>query len=279
MNLKLKRPLVIFDLETTGTDVGKDRILEIALLKIMPDGQRISLPSQVGSEHRFLINPGIPIPLTTSMIHGIYDADVKDSPTFSEVADKLFKFIFDCDLGGFNSNRFDIPLLAEEFLRAGIDFSIEGRQLVDVQELFHFMEQRTLKAAYQFYCNKRLDNAHEALPDVLATYDVLDAMIERYQGVQVADQKGELYYPIQPDIETLHAVGARKRRADLAGHITFNEDEQPIFNFGKYKHQTLLEVFKKDQGYYGWLMQADFPMYTKKVVTEWRDRYRNSHSH
>jgi DNA polymerase-3 subunit epsilon len=275
MNLKLKRPLVIFDLETTGTDVGKDRILEIALLKIMPDGQRISWPAHVGREHRFIIHPGIPIPLTTSLIHGIYDADVKDAPSFSEIAPKLFKFIFDCDLGGFNSNRFDIPLLAEEFLRAGIDFSIEGIQLVDVQELFHFMEQRTLKAAYKFYCNKSLDNAHEALPDVLATFDVLDAMIERYQDVQIPDQKGNLYYPVQPDVETLHAIGARKRRADLAGHIAFNDDEQPMFNFGKYKHQTLMEVFRKDPGYYGWLMQADFPMYTKKVVSAWRDKYRD----
>lgn len=273
MNLKLKRPLVIFDLETTGTDVGKDRILEIALLKIMPDGQRISWPPEVGSEHRFIINPGIPIPLATSMIHGIYDKDVKDAPTFAEVAPKLFKFIFDCDLGGFNSNRFDIPLLAEEFLRAGIDFSVDDRKLVDVQELFHFMEQRTLKAAYKFYCNKSLDNAHEALPDVLATFDVLDAMIERYKDTQVTDQKGILYHPVQPDVETLHAVGARKRRADLAGHVVYNEDEQPMFNFGKYKHQTLMEVFKKDQGYYGWLMQADFPMYTKKVLSEWRERF------
>lgn len=275
MNLKLKRPLVIFDLETTGTDVGKDRILEIALLKIMPDGQRISWPPQTGSEHRFIINPGIPIPPATSMIHGIYDADVKDAPSFAEVAPKLFKFIFDCDLGGFNSNRFDIPLLAEEFLRAGIDFSIEDRKLVDVQELFHFMEQRTLKAAYKFYCNKSLDNAHEALPDVLATFDVLDAMIERYKDVQVADPKGVLYHPVQPDVETLHALGARKRRADLAGHLVYNDDEQPMFNFGKYKHQILSEVFKKDPGYYGWLMQADFPMYTKKVVSQWRERFRN----
>ncbi len=275
MNLKLKRPLVIFDLETTGTDVGKDRILEIALLKIMPDGQRISWPPQTGNEHRFIINPGIPIPPATSMIHGIYDADVKDAPTFAEVAPKLFKFIFDCDLGGFNSNRFDIPLLAEEFLRAGIDFSIDDRKLVDVQELFHFMEQRTLKAAYKFYCNKSLDNAHEALPDVLATFDVLDAMIERYKDVQVADPKGVLYHPVQPDVETLHALGARKRRADLAGHLVYNDDEQPMFNFGKYKHQILSEVFKKDPGYYGWLMQADFPMYTKKVVSQWRERFRN----
>ena len=275
MNLKLKRPLVIFDLETTGTDVGKDRILEIALLKIMPDGQRISWPSQVGSAHRFIINPGIPIPLATSMIHGIYDEDVKEAPTFAEVAPKLFKFIFDCDLGGFNSNRFDIPLLAEEFLRAGIDFSIDDRKLVDVQELFHFMEQRTLKAAYKFYCNKSLDNAHEALPDVLATFDVLDAMIERYKDTQVTDQKGVLYYPVQSDVDTLHAVGARKLRVDLARHVIYNEDEQPMFNFGKYKHQTLAEVFKKDPGYYGWLMQADFPMYTKKVVREWRERFRS----
>jgi DNA polymerase-3 subunit epsilon len=275
MNLKLERPLVILDLETTGTDVGKDRILEIALLKIMPDGQRISWPPQTGREHRFVINPGIPIPPATSMIHGIYDDDVKDAPRFFEVAPKLFKFLFECDLGGFNSNRFDIPLLAEEFLRAGIDFSVEGRRLVDVQELFHFMEQRTLKAAYKFYCHKSLDNAHEALPDVLATFDVLDAMVERYKNVQVADSNGAMYNPIKADVDTLHLIGSRKRRADLAGHLIFNDQNQPVFNFGKYKQQLLSEVFKKDPGYYGWLMNADFPMYTKKVVTEWRDKYRS----
>ncbi|MBL7943004.1 MAG: 3'-5' exonuclease, partial [Flavobacteriales bacterium] len=179
MKLNLTRPLAIFDLETTGTDVGKDRIVEIAVVKVMPDGTTICRPEKPGKENRFLVNPEMPIPVQASAIHGIYDADVAGAPTFRELAPRLFKFLFDCDLGGFNSNKFDIPLLAEEFLRAGIDFSLEGRRLIDVQTIFHIMEPRNLRAAYKFYCDRDLNDAHEALPDAMATYEVLKSMITR----------------------------------------------------------------------------------------------------
>lgn len=276
MNLNLKKPLIFFDLETTGTDVGKDRIVEIALVKISPDGNVTTWPAQRGSEHRLLINPGIPIPIEVSMIHGIYNEDVKNAPTFSEFAPKLFKFMFDCDLGGFNSNRFDIPLLAEEFLRAGIDFSLEGRNLIDVQVIFHIMEQRNLKAAYKFYCNKILEDAHEALPDAMATYEVFTAMLEHYKDTQIEDNDGKLYHPVVNDMEAIHNLSERKKKLDMVGHIVYNDKDQPVFNFGKYKNVPVEEVFQRDNGYFGWLMGADFPLYTKKVLKEIRDNMRTA---
>jgi DNA polymerase-3 subunit epsilon len=274
MKLNLQRPLAFFDLETTGTDIGKDRIVEIAIVKMMPDGQVSMLPAQRGKEHRLLINPTIPIPIESSLVHGVYDADVKDAPTFKELAPKLFKFLFDCDLGGFNSNRFDIPMLAEEFLRAEIDFNVEGRNLVDVQVIYHLMEQRNLKAAYKFYCDKQLDDAHEALPDTLATLEIFEAMLDRYAHVEMQDENGNTYHPVQNNMEVIHKLSERKKKADFAGHIVFNDKDQPVFNFGKYKNMTVQEVLTKDQGYFSWMMNADFPLYTKKVLKEIRDTMR-----
>ncbi len=275
MKLNLKRPLAFFDLETTGTEIGRDRIVEIAVVKVATDGQITTLPAARGSENRWLINPGVPIPLEASLIHGIYDTDVKDAPTFADVAPKLFKFLFDCDLGGFNSNRFDIPLLAEEFLRAEIDFSVEGRNLVDVQVIFHMMEQRNLKAAYKFYCGKSLDGAHEALPDALASFEVFEAMLDKYDGVEVDDGKGNISVPVQNDMEIIHNLCERRKKVDFAGHLVYNENDQAVFNFGKYKNMTVEDVLSKDTGYFSWMMNADFPLYTKKVLKELREKMRS----
>ncbi|MFN8863487.1 MAG: exonuclease domain-containing protein [Flavobacteriales bacterium] len=271
MKLHLERPLAIFDLETTGTDIGKDRIVEIAIVKIMPDGQVHKWPAQPGPEHRFLINPTIPIAAEATMVHGISNEMVQGAPTFADVAQKLFKFLFDCDLGGFNSNRFDIPLLAEEFLRAGIDFSLEGRNLIDAQVIFHLMEPRTLKAAYKFYCNKSLDGAHEALPDAIATWEVLEAMIDRYEGLEVDDGKGNTYVPVRNDMKHIHALSERRKKADLAGHLIYNDQGAVVFNFGKYKGYLVTEVLQKDSGYFSWMQNADFPLYTKKVLADIRE--------
>jgi DNA polymerase-3 subunit epsilon len=276
MKLNLKRPLAFLDLETTGTDIGKDRIVELAIVKLMPDGQVTMWPAQHGKEHRFIINPTVPIPIESSLVHGIYDADVQSAPTFNEVAPKLFKFLFDCDLGGFNSNRFDIPLLAEEFLRADIDFSIEGRNLIDVQVIFHLMEQRNLKAAFKFYCGKELHDAHEALPDTLATVEVFQAMLDHYKDVTRSDEHGNEFFPVQNDMEAIHKLSERRKKADFAGHIVYNEQEITVFNFGKYKGMPVVEVFKRDTGYFSWMMNADFPLYTKKVLKEIREQMRAS---
>jgi DNA polymerase-3 subunit epsilon len=267
MKLNLKRPLAIFDLETTGVNVGADRIVEIAIIKVMPDGRILMRPEKSGSENRWLINPQMDIPLESSMIHGIYNEDVRDAPTFEQAADKIYKFIHDCDLGGFNSNNFDIPVLAEEFLRAGIDFSVEGRNLIDVQNLFHIMEQRTLRAGYKFYCGKNLDGAHEAMPDTLATLEILEAMVERYPGMPVTDTSGQKMPDFANDMEVLHTISARQARLDFAGRMVRNSEGKAVFNFGKYKGEIVTEVFKKDPGYYGWMMSGDFSMYTKKMLT------------
>jgi DNA polymerase III subunit epsilon len=271
MKLHLKKPLAFFDLETTGTDIGKDRIVEIAIVKVMPDGQVNAMPAQRGKEHRLLINPEMPIPTEASLVHGVYDEDVKNAPTFKDLAPKLYKFLFDCDLGGYNSNRFDIPLLAEEFLRAGIDFSLEGRNLVDVQVVYHIMEPRNLKAAYKFYCDKNLDGAHEALPDAMATYEIFEAMLDRYKDVQI-EKNGQMITPVVNDMEAIHALSERKKKADIAGHIVLNEQDKPVFNFGKYRGQIVEEVLIKDSGYFSWMLNADFPLYTKKVLKEIREK-------
>jgi DNA polymerase-3 subunit epsilon len=271
MKLNLKKPLAFFDLETTGTDVAKDRIVEIAIVKIMPDGSVRTWPAQSGPENRFLINPQMPIPIESSMVHGIYDQDVVAAPTFEQTSSKLFQFLMDCDLGGFNSNKFDIPLLAEEFLRVGVDFSLEGRNLIDVQILFHMMEPRTLKAAYKFYCDKSLEGAHEALPDAMATKEVFEAMLDRYAGVQIEDKSGNLYEPVVNDMDKIHTLTERKKKADLAGHIIYSDQGDIIFNFGKYKGSKVMDVLIKDPGYYSWMQNADFPLYTKKVLTDIRN--------
>lgn len=271
MKLNLKKPLAFFDLETTGTDVAKDRIVEIAVVKVMPDGQVHTLPSSPAKESRFLINPQMAIPIESSMVHGIYDEDVASAPTFEQAAPKLFKFLMDCDLGGFNSNRFDIPLLAEEFLRAGVDFSLEGRNMIDVQVLYHLMEPRSLKAAYKFYCEKNLDDAHAALPDAMATFEVFEAMLDKYNGTEYTDKNGNVSVPVVNDMEKIHALSERKKKVDLAGHMIYSEQGEIVFNFGKYKGHKVMDVLVKDPGYYSWIQNADFPLYTKKVLTDIRN--------
>lgn len=253
MNLKLSRPIAFIDLETTGTNVIRDRIIEISILKIQPDGSR--------SVKTRRVNPTIPIPKESIQFHGIEDEDVKDEPTFETLAPNLYKFIFDCDLAGFNSNKFDIPMLVEEFLRADIAFDVTGRCLVDVQNIFHKMEQRTLVAAYKFYCGKELENAHSAEADILATYEVLEAQIDRYEGL------GD-----SPDV--LHEISKRHDNADLMGRIIFNEDKVEVFNFGKHKGRSVEEVLRKEPGYYGWMLNGEFPLHTKKVLTSIWERMR-----
>lgn len=270
MKLNLKKPLAFFDLETTGVNVASDRIVEIAILKVLPDGRIEKRPSS--ENQRFLINPEMPIPLETSLIHGIYDEDVKDAPTFADVADKIFKFLFDCDLAGFNSNKFDVPILAEEFLRCGIDFSIEDRNLIDVQNIFHMMEQRTLKAGYKFYTGKELTNAHEAMADVEATYDVFLAQIEKYKDVEHEGRDGKKSVPIVNDMEKLHVVSRRHHNVDFLGRFIYNDENVACFNFGKHKGKPVTEVLRTEPGYYGWMMNGDFPLYTKKVLKSIREK-------
>lgn len=246
MNLKLHKPLCIFDLETTGTNVSKDRIVEICILKVNPDASRES--------KTWLVNPEMPIPKEASMVHGIEDKDVANAPTFKEVAPKIMAMLNGADLGGFNSNRFDVPLLAEELLRAGVDFDLTKMKLVDAQVIFHKMEPRNLSAAYQFYCNKTLENAHSAEADTLATFEILDAQVAKYEEVP-------------NDISALSEFSYHNKFVDLAGYIALDDSGQEIFTFGKYKGQRVKEVFQKDIGYFGWIQNADFPLYTKKVLT------------
>jgi DNA polymerase-3 subunit epsilon len=260
MKLNLKRPLAFFDLETTGINVGSDRIVEIAILKAMPDGSE-----EIKSMR---INPEMPIPLHSSLIHGIYDEDIADAPTFKAVATELSDFIGDADLAGYNSNRFDIPVLLEEFLRSGIDFDMSDRKFVDVQNIFHQMEQRTLRAAYKFYCGKDIINAHSAEADITATYHVLLAQIERYKDVDFEDKQGKISQPVINDVEALHVFTNMNKPVDFAGRMVYNENEEEIFNFGKHKGKTVEQVFDIEPSYYAWMKQGDFPLYTKKKLDE-----------
>ncbi len=246
MELKLRNPLIFFDLETTGINISSDRIVEISYLKIYPNGDEESKTIKV--------NPTIPIPAKASQVHGLTDEDVKDAPAFSEVAKTLAKAIEGCDLAGYNSNKFDIPLLAEEFLRAGIDIDLKKRKFIDVQVIFHKKEQRTLSAAYKFYCNKELEEAHSAEADTRATYEILKAQIDKYND-------------LPNDIDNLAAYSSHNKNADFAGRIVYNEKGEETFNFGKYKGQRVEDVFKKDPAYYGWVINNDFPLYTKNVLT------------
>ena len=261
MKFNLTRPLVFFDLETTGLNVGKDRIVEISLLKVMPDGEEISRTE--------LINPEIPIPEECSAIHGISDEDVRDKPTFAQIADDLMAFIGDADLAGFNSNKFDVPLLVEEFLRCGRRFDLRNRYLIDVQNIFHKMEPRNLVAAYKFYCNGDLNDAHHASADTKATCEVLKAQLDRYNGVEYTDRHSKrTYMPVQNDVKALSAFTTERQTVDLAGHIVMDAQQRPVFNFGKHKSRPVNEVFKVEPAYYDWMMKADFPLYTKEIITQ-----------
>jgi DNA polymerase-3 subunit epsilon len=246
MELNLKNPLVFFDLETTGINVASDRIVEISWLKIMPGGQESSFTQ--------LINPTIPIDPKATEIHGISDEDVKDMPTFKDIARNLARELEGCDLAGYNSNKFDIPLLAEEFLRADVDFDMSRKKFIDVQVIFHKMEQRTLSAAYKFYCQKILEDAHSAEADTRATYEILKAQLDRYND-------------LENSVEYLSGFSTQNRNVDFAGRIILNNEDVEVFNFGKYKGQPVEEVLNKDPGYFGWILNGDFPLYTKKVLT------------
>jgi len=266
-SLHLRNPLAFFDLETTGVNISKDRIVEIAILKALPN-KKLEAYSQ-------RINPQVPIPEETSMIHGIYDEDIKDAPTFKDIAKKLASYLEGVDLAGFNSIRFDVPMLVEEFLRANIDFQITNRKLVDAQRIFHMMEPRDLSAAYKFYCNEELENAHSADADTYATYRVLEAQISHYAGIQIKDKEGELYEPIKNDMEALHQITASKI-IDLAGRLGYNAKGEEIFKFGKHRNRKIEDVLKKEPAYYDWIMKNDFPLDTKRKLTEIKLRNFNS---
>ncbi len=247
MNLSLTRPLAIFDLETTGLNITKDRIVEIAIIKVHPNG---------GEEYfNKRINPDMPIPEETSLIHGIYDKDIENEPKFSEIADELVTFIGDADLAGYNSNKFDIPVLSEELLRVGNTFDVSNRKFVDVQNIFHKMEQRTLAAAYKFYCNKEIENAHNALADTTATWEVLKAQIEKYDS-------------LEKNIDSLSdfSKAGNYNLLDFAGRLAINENGEAMYNFGKNKGKTVKEIAISEPGYYGWMLNADFPLYTKQCL-------------
>ncbi|NGF57747.1 3'-5' exonuclease [Parapedobacter sp. SGR-10] len=267
MKLQLKRPLAFFDLETTGVHVAVDNIVEIAILKVMPDGSE-----QVYNKK---VNPGRPIPPESSMFHGIYDEDIKDAPTFKDLAEEVALFLEDADLAGYNSNKFDVPMLMEEFLRAGVNFSLEGRSFIDVQNIFHQMEQRTLKAAYRFYCDKNLDNAHQAEADVRATYEVLKAQLVKYEGAPFEDKHGEVSYPVVNDVQALHDFTNLSKPVDFAGRLVYNEDGRVVINFGKHKGRPVSEVFEVEPSYYAWMQNGDFPLYTKKVLENLWKQFRD----
>ena len=245
MELKLSKPICFFDLETTGIDITKDRIVEISILKVYPNGNKES--------KTWLVNPTIPIPKAASDVHGITDERVAGEPTFKELAKQIHNMIKDSDLAGYNSDRFDIPLLAEEMLRAEVDFDLGNRVSVDVQTIFHKMEQRTLSAAYKFYCGKDLIDAHTASADTNATYEILKAQLDRYDN-------------LENNIKKLSEFTYRKQIADFAGFIGYNEKGEEIFTFGKHKGKRVEDIFDEEPGYFGWLLGADFPLYTKKIL-------------
>jgi DNA polymerase-3 subunit epsilon len=246
MKLNLKNPLVFFDLETTGINIVSDRIVEISYLKVLPNGDEESKTRR--------INPEMPIPPESTAIHGISDEDVKDAPSFKAIAKSLVAQIEGCDLAGYNSNRFDIPLLGEELLRAGVDIDLMKRKFVDVQTIFHKKEQRTLSAALKFYCDKELENAHTAEADTKATYEILKAQLDRYPD-------------LKNDVVFLSEFSAFGNNVDFAGRVVYNDKRQEVINFGKYKGRLVEDIFREDPGYYGWIIQGDFPLHTKKVFT------------
>ena len=257
MELKLTRPICFFDLETTGIEVAKDRIVEISIFKVFPNGNKES--------KTWLVNPTIPIPPQTTAVHGITNEKVANEPTFKELASQVHTMIKDSDLAGFNSDRFDIPLLAEELLRAEVDFDMKNRVSVDVQTIFHKKEERTLSAAYKFYLNQSLENAHSAEADTMATYEILKAQLDRYED-------------LDNDMKTLSEYTTRKKSVDFAGFIALNAEGKEMFTFGKHKGVLVDEVLEKEPGYFGWIQNAEFPLYTKKVLTAIKLRKLNTKS-
>ena len=266
MQLNLSRPLIFFDLETTGLQVGSDHIIEICLYKVMPDQSCQELVHRIRPTD--LSGNTVHIPSDSTAVHGIKDEDVADKPSFRELAEEILAFIGDADLAGYNSNKFDVPLLVEEFLRVGINFDLSCRRLIDVQNIFHKMESRTLKAAYKFYCGKNLENAHAASADTMATYEVLKAQLDRYQGVDYVAPDGKRSQPVVNDVEALSRFTGNPAWADLVGHIGYDSHHREVFNFGKHKGKTLESVFTIEPAYFDWMMKADFPLSTKQLVQQ-----------
>lgn len=258
MKLNLKNPLAFFDLETTGTNTSKDRIVEISIVKSMPNGEMITKTMK--------INPTIPIPVETSLIHGIYDEDVKDAPTFKMVAKEFAKFLEGADLGGFNILKFDIPVIVEEFLRAEVEFDVSKRKLVDAQKIFHAMEKRTLGAAYKFYCGKTLDGAHSAEVDTKATLEVFEAQMERYENETIVDNLGKELGVVKNDMKVIHDL-FNQNLVDLRGSMVMKNGIE-VFNFGKHRGKPVTEILQREPGYYDWMMRGDFPLDTKNKLTQ-----------
>ena len=246
MELKLNKPICFFDLETTGMDICKDRIVEIAIFKVYPNGNKES--------KTWLVNPEMPIPAESTAVHKITNEKVANEPTFRDLSHQIYNMIKDSDLAGFNSDRFDIPLLAEEMLRVGLDFDMKSRVSVDIQTIFHKKEERTLSAAYKFYCSQTLENAHSAEADTMATYEILKAQLERYPD-------------LENDMKSLSEFTTRKKSVDFAGFIVIDKDGEECFSFGKHKGMKVEKVLESEPGYFGWIQNADFPLYTKKVLT------------
>jgi DNA polymerase III subunit epsilon len=270
MELNLTRPIAFFDLETTGIKVATDRIVEICIHRINVDGST--------KTKTLRINPEVSIPPEVTAIHGITDEDVKDAPKFREVVHELAHLLENCDLAGFNSNHFDIPLLVEEFLRAGFDFELKGRRFIDVQNIFHKMEPRNLYAAYKFYCDKDLENAHSAEADTIATFEILKAQLDRYKEISFKDRKGNVTNPVVNDVKSLSEFSHATKNVDLIGHIVYNEKNEEVFNFGKHRGKPVNEVFRNEPSYYDWIMKSEFPLSTKKVVTSIKLRGFNKES-
>ncbi|MCK9451949.1 MAG: 3'-5' exonuclease [Bacteroidales bacterium] len=259
MKLELKRPLAIFDLETTGLNIPTDRIIDISILKVHPDGKE--------EIKNWRVNPGIPIPAESFQFHGITEADVASAPPFKAVAKDIARFLQNCDLSGYNALKFDIPMLMEEFLRNEVDFDLKNRHLVDVQNIFMKMEPRTLKGAVRFFCERELEDAHSAEADTVATYDVLKAMLYKYKDKEYEDNLGNKSKPVLNDVEALHRFSHHHRNADLAGQIIFDDENREMFNFGKHKGRLVEDVFTDEPSYYDWMMRGSFPLYTKKLIT------------
>lgn len=251
MELNLDRPIVFFDIESTGLSTVRDRIIEISLLKVFPDGKE--------EKHTYLLNPTIPISAEATSIHGIRNEDVKDKPVFAEVGNEIYTLIEDADLGGFNALKFDIPMLMEEFMRMGLELDLSQKEVVDVQVIFHKMEERTLSAAYRFYCNRELENAHSAEADTVATYEVFKAQVQRYDQLKTS-------------VSAISEFTGLNKRVDLEGRIILDNKNQEIFNFGKHKGKTVESVFQNEPTYYNWMMDGEFPAYTKKIITDIRLR-------
>ncbi|MBK9291204.1 MAG: 3'-5' exonuclease [Bacteroidetes bacterium] len=264
MKINLKRPLAFFDLETTGLNIITDRIIEISILKVHPDGQE--------EIKTWRVNPGVPIPPSSTAFHGITDEDVKDLPGFASIAHDVARFLEGCDLAGYNAIKFDLPLLVEEFLRYDIPFDVSNRHLIDVQNIFMKMEPRNLRGAYRFYCQKELTDAHSAEADTRATFEILKAQLARYQDAEYTDPAGKTSRPVENDVRKLHEFSAHHRNADLNGQIIYDAQNREVFNFGKHKGKRVEDVFRDEPSYYDWMMKGEFPLFTKKLITAIRLR-------